>query len=333
VKSKNFAAKLKAAIRMVVPMDVILPFFNSWVRLKAMGRGYTIASNAAFFRITKGNREIRLARNQSIYLKDTIDNFDFYFDGVEPERVGGVELVDYSKPRLHKVKNFVPFPVFFPAVAEPTITTDQYIEFANLGREAVVIDLGAYSGLTSIMFAMALSSGGKVLAVEADTQNIAACEQNFAAYKSYSNRTIHLVEAAIWSDDEGVAFSSEGSMGSSALSVVGSGRGETIRVPSITLERLAERFDLSCVDFIKCDIEGCETEVFDRPLFFAKYSPKIMIECHVVGGVSTSVACTATLKKYGYSCELVMQKGYPLPLLACTRTSFENNSGSTYANV
>jgi FkbM family methyltransferase len=319
VMSGQLAAALKSIIRRVVPMSLIVPVYNSYFRLVARMRGFHILSDDTCFRIIKENKEIRLARSQAIYLRDTLDNFEFYFEGVEPQHVGGIDLVDYSRPGFHKVKNFDLFPVFFPAVAEPTITTDQYIEFANLGSDAVVIDLGAYSGLTSILFDMAIPSGGQVLAIEADSQNVGACRTNFAAYADHSKRTIRLVEAAVWSDNEGVAFSSEGSMGSSVLSVVGGGRGENIKVASVTLEGLAQRFDLTRVDFIKCDIEGGETEVFDRPEFFQRYSPKIMIECHIVGGKSTSDACAAVLEKYGYTCELVTQRGYPLPLLACAR--------------
>jgi FkbM family methyltransferase len=300
-------------------MSLILFLYNSYFRLVARMHNFEILTDDTFFRIIKNKKEIRIARSQAIYLRDTIDNFDFYFEGVEPHRVGDVDLVDYSKPGFHKVKNFDLFPVFFPAVAEPTVTTEQYIEFANLSSDAVVIDLGAYSGLTSILFDRAIPSGGQVLAVEADHQNVGACKQNFAAYANRSKRTIRLVEAAVWRDNDGVVFSSEGSMGSSVLSVVGSGRGMNIEVPSVTLEHLAKQFDLSRVDFIKCDIEGGETEVFDRPEFFERYSPKIMIECHIVGGKSTSDACIAVLGKYGYVCELVIQRGYPLPLLACRR--------------
>ena len=315
----QLTATLKSIIRWVVPMSIIVPVYNSYFRLMARMRNYQILSGDTFFRIIKKNREIRLAHSQAIYLRDTIDNFDFYFEGVEPQRVGDIDFVDYSKPGFHKVKNFNLFPVFFPAVAEPTITTEQYIEFANLASDAVVIDLGAYSGLTSILFDMAIPSEGRVIAVEADSQNIGACRKNLAAYADHSKRTIQLVEAAVWSNNEGVTFSSEGSMGSSVLSVVGGGRGENIKVASVTLERLAQQLDLSRVDFIKCDIEGAETEVFDRPAFFERYSPKIMIECHIVGGRSTSHACIAVLEKYGYVCELMTQRGYPLPLLACTR--------------
>lgn len=300
-------------------MSILVPAYNSYIRLKAAARGYSIKSADGYFRISRDKREIRLAHAQAIYLGDTLDHFDFYYDGVEPETIDGLAVVDYSSPKWHRVKGFDAFPVFFPAVAEPIVTTHQYIEFAKLGAGAVAIDLGAYSGLTSILFDMAIPSEGRVIAVEADPQNIVACEKNFAVYKERSNRTLDLVKAAIWKNSDGVSFSSEGSMGSSVLSVVGSGRGKSTKTPSITLEDLVRKFELQRVDFIKCDIEGGETEVFDRPEFFARFSPRIMIECHEVGGVMTSIACEAILKKFGYTCELVTQQGYPLPLLTCVR--------------
>ena len=108
-------------------------------------------------------------------------------------------------------------------------------------------------------------------------------------------------------------------MGSSAVDIVGKGRGDNISVPSLTLIQIAEKFQLSRVDFIKCDIEGCETEIFDCPQFFSRFSPKILIECHMVNGISTPTICHEILSKYGYTCEQVEQQGSPLPLLMCKR--------------
>ncbi|MFG1423679.1 FkbM family methyltransferase [Roseixanthobacter liquoris] len=297
-----------------------MPIFNFVVRMQSRGRGYIVKGNSEFYSIINGNREIRLGVQQQIYLKDTIYNFDFYFEGVVPVTVGDRQIADYSTPRWHDVRGFDLFPVFFPAVAEPIVTTGQYIDFADLKAGDVVLDLGAYSGLTCVLFDQAIPSGGRVIAVEADQQNISACERNFALYGRFTGRKIDLVKAAIWKHDKGISFSSEGSMGSSATSIVGTGRGKMIEVASLTLAQLAERQNLDRVDFIKCDIEGAETEIFDCPEFFARYSPKIMIECHDVNGLTAPI-CEKTLGKFGYKCVLIEQKGYPLPLLACSPAS------------
>ena len=106
-------------------------------------------------------------------------------------------------------------------------------------------------------------------------------------------------------------------MGSSAAQLLGKDRGNNIFVPSITLDKIAEDFSLTQVDFIKCDIEGGETKIFNSPKFFTQYRPKIIIECHFIHGICTAAACQKTLNRFGYTCELIEQKGYPLPLLVC----------------
>ncbi|MDB5619758.1 FkbM family methyltransferase [Tardiphaga sp.] len=309
---------VKRKIRAVIPLPLILVVFNQLTSLKWRSRGFKISSDSSCYRIQKDQRQIRLAKSQAIYLNDTLEHFDFYFAGVEPIHANGMEIVDYSLPHWHVVKGFDLFPVYFPAVAEPMLTTAQYVEFAAFTPGSVVIDLGAYSGLTSIVFDQALHGDGRVIALEADKLNSAACKKNFALYTKFSGRTVDLVEAAVWRDNNGISFSSEGSMGSSAVDIVGTGRGEHTKVSSITLERLVQQFNLDRVDFIKCDIEGGEVAIFDQPEFFARFKPKIVIECHDLQGANTSTICEAVLGKFGYTFQLVEQHGYPLPLLMCT---------------
>lgn len=313
-------ARLKNAVRSVVPMSLIVPTYNFILRVKSRARGYVVKANGEFYSIVSGDREIRLGVRQGVYLKDMLGSFDYYFEGVVPVTVGERQIADYSTPRWHDVRGFDLCPIFFPSLAEPVVTTGQYSDFAELKAGDVVIDLGAYSGLTSVLFDQAVAPGGRVIAVEADQQNISACERNFALYGKLSGRKIDLIKSAIWRDDKGISFSSEGSMGSSAISFVGKGRGKMIEVSSLTLSQLAERKDLDRVDFIKCDIEGAETEIFDCPEFFAKFSPKIMIECHDVNGL-TAPACEKTLGKFGYQCVWIEQIGSPLPLLGCKPAS------------
>ena len=100
--------------------------------------------------------------------------------------------------------------------------------------------------------------------------------------------------------------------------LVQTGGGVVNIVNSITLESLASQYNLQRVDFIKCDIEGSETEIFDQPGFFKKFRPKIIIECHSILGKLTTESCIEVLSKYGYTFELKEQNGYPLPLLFCS---------------
>ena len=309
---------IKKNVRALIPLKLILPFFNFSVKVASFFAGTRIVTSHGLIRIMKKHREIRLSTSHQLYLHDTVKNFDFYFEGVEPSLVGGSSIVDYSRPAWHSVNEFELMPVYFNSVAEPVITTNQYLDFSEVGADSVAMDLGAYSALTSILMDQRIKTGGRVIAVEADHNNYVTCQKNVALYEKITKRKIDLVNAAVWNHDRGIAFSSEGSMGSSVVDVVGDGRGENIHVETITLMGLAKLFGLEKVDFVKCDIEGAETVALNSPEFFSKFRPKVVIECHNVAGVNTQFACTEMMKGFGYKCDAREQHGYPLPLLFCS---------------
>lgn len=310
-------AKIKATIRSLIPLYAILPVYNLIIRLIYLTRGIKTIQNNGLIRLLKSNKEIRLCKSQQLYLEDTLSNFDFYFAGVIPSKQDENEIVDYSKPAWHDVKDFDLMPVYFNAVSEPVITTNQYIEFSEISEGSIVIDLGAYSALTSIILDQRVGKSGLVIAVEADKNNYLACAKNISLYEKITNKKIQLVNAAIWKDTNGIMFSSEGSMGSSAADVTGNDRGENIFVNTVTLMSLANDFALERVDFIKCDIEGAESIALNAPEFFNKYKPRLVIECHMIDGISTEHSCRSFMEKFGYSSTLKEQVGYPLPLLFC----------------
>ena len=155
------------------------------------------------------------------------------------------------------------------------------------------------------------------MAVEADARNIACIRRNFANYRKYLDGSVHLCEGAVWDADGEFEFSAEGNMGSSAASMVGRNRGVVGKVRSFTLGSIGRHFALTRVDFIKCDIEGAERVIFGDREFFTRFSPRIIIEPHILGGVHTTAACIAALERHGYVCETIVQHGVPLPLIQC----------------
>ena len=310
-------AKIKKNVRALVPLKIILPIFNLSIKIAVFFTGTKIVTYHGSIGIIRNRKEIRLSKLHQLYFHDTVKNFDFYFEGVEASLIDGHSVVDYSRPAWHSVQEFELMPIYFNAIAEPVATAIQYIDFSGIGENSVAIDLGAYSALTSILMDQRIKAGGRVIAVEADHSNYIACQKNTALYEQISNRKIDLLKAAIWDHDRGIAFSSEGNMGSSAVDVVGDDRGDNIRVDTITLMGLVKHFSLSKVDFIKCDIEGAEAIALNSPEFFLKFKPKVVIECHDVAGVNTQFACTELMENFGYKCEVREQHGYPLPLLFC----------------
>ena len=270
------------------------------------------------YRVKNQNREIILSSDHAVYLEDIRNDFDYYFNAVKPTVNGETQIVDYSSPRLHWIKKFTYFPIHTPSLPESMETIFEYLKFAELRFNAVVLDLGAYSGLSGIKFDQSIPGRGTVISVEPDPKNIPSCRENFAKYENTMGRKIILEESAIWTHDKGLRFSSEGNTGSAPLSRLG-GRGTAITVPTITLSQLVEKHHLSTVDFIKCDIEGGELTIFEDPDFFSQFQPKIIIECHNSPGIlDTSIGVSNTLAKYGYSFESVNQPGISCPLLCCS---------------
>ena len=267
--------------------------------------------------LSRGDRMIRLAHRHQFYIPDVLAAFNYYHGAVEPAERDGMFVADYSKPAAHHVRGYSLHPIAFASIPEPAETAFEYMRLVDLKAGETVIDLGAYAGLTSVLFDQKVGPNGSVVAVEADEANSACVRRNLAAYHAATGRSVELVRAAIWREDGELAFSSEGAMGSSAVECVGSDRAPQIMVPAKTLTTLANDLALPRVDFIKCDIEGAEAEIFDQPDFFARYRPRIVIEVHVVAGKLTSDACRRAIGQFGYQFEEVGQPGTDLPLLVC----------------
>jgi FkbM family methyltransferase len=310
-------SKITSVLKKIIPLNVKLKIKSLISEKPKKFFDININRNNLGIDLIKGHKIIRIAKNHEIYLQDIVNSFDYYFNAVVPSSDLGNLVVDYSKPNLHQVVGFEKFKILFPSFAEPLSTTKQYIDFANLKPGMVVFDLGAYSGLTSILFSEKVGSTGKVIAVDADEKNILALKVNVSNYFDFSGVRIEVVEGAMWNHSNGVTFQEEGNMGSSATDILGSHRGKLRKVRSYTLSDLVNIYSLKIVDFIKCDIEGAEEIIFNDEDFFKRFKPKIIIETHIVNNKETTQACIDALSNYGYKCNKIIQDGVDLPLLEC----------------
>ncbi len=308
---------IKSLIQENLPPTVTKAMAAVYLHAYGVRRGLSLRWGGARIDVIKANAVVRLSPDHYRYAIDVIENFDFYFGAVEHRSESDLCVVDYSRAERKHAVGFDLHEVIFPGLAEPLAATLQYMDFASLAAGETVLDLGAYSGLTSILFQEAVGPSGKVVAVDADPRNIACIEENFAAYEDLRHIAIPLVRGAVWEHDEGIAFSSEGNMGASAAAIVGNRRGHVERVPSLTLSTLAAQQGLERVDFIKCDIEGAESVVFKDAGFFERFQPRMIIEAHLLGRTTTVGVCTEQLSRYGYGCRVVAQVGSSLPLLEC----------------
>ncbi len=295
-------------------------------RVKRLARGRQLRVQYSKDRIAivdrARKRQIWLSRANAIYTSDMAIFFEYYFNAVAPFQLpgGGDQVVDYSTPRFHKVTGFEDFPVLFPSLAEPYQTCEQYLDFARLQEGQTVFDLGCYSGLTAIAFSKAVGGTGRVISVEPDPRNFSACVENVNLHRRVNGLdTITLLPVAVSSTSGRLKFSAEGSMGSSAVSIVGAHRGAVIEIPCTTLDDLAKQSGVERVAFIKMDIEGSELEVIrNAGSFLRVHQSRLIIEPHIVNGALCTGELIALLTSYGYECNVIAQIGLSAPLLTAT---------------
>jgi FkbM family methyltransferase len=319
----NLSGEMKALIK-----NKLKQIAPSWISKRSLDReleiaikksiessGYNFSFSDKHIDIIDGLRVVRISRAHAIYVNDIIGSFDFFYSAVSPVQTGGYSIVDYSKPRYHNVRGFDLFPVMMPSLCEPMETNNQYLDVAKLAEGMTAFDLGAYSGLTSIIFAETVGESGRVVAVEADLLNLQCIHKNIESYAKLKKSCITIIEGAVWKDSQGIEFSDEGNMGSSAVSIVGPSRGKTRMVKTYTLNDVARMAGVDRVDFIKCDIEGAEYYIFEDKDFFSKFRPRILVESHFYNGEFTSDKVISTLEAHGYQCEQIEQLGMQYPLL------------------
>ena len=269
----------------------------------------------------KAKKLLRINSGNAVHLPDMIESFEYYTGSAAPVALrynGGIyELTDFSTPRLHLVAGFDDFPVMCPSSTEPYSTTQQYLDFAALTAGANVIDLGTYSALTAIAFSKEVGPTGRVIALEPDPINYKSAEHNLAMHKKVNGLdNVTLLAMAAADRDGTIELSSEGTMGSALVSIVGGYRGVTVSVPAKTLLTLAKDFDLERVDFVKVDIEGAEEFVIPQSAEFLKtYKPRLLIEGHFVSGTSTIEPIAEFLKGVGYQVKVEGQEGLTLSLI------------------
>lgn len=292
-------------------------------RLSAQFRVEVRWNSISIVRI-EDDREIRLGRGNGVYVQDMVSCFDYYFSSVSPTSGGRKnpqrQIVDFSFPHDQNIVGFDDFPIHCPSLAEPYITCQQYLDFAQLAPGNVIIDLGTYSGLTAIAFSKAAGASGKVLAVEPDRSNLASCAINIERNRKINKLTnIELFPIAIAGHSGRIKFSNEGSMGSAPSSIVGTHRGAVTSVECKTIDELALSAGIDRVDFIKMDIEGSEVDaVAAAENFFRRFRPRIIVETHALEHGTSLQPVRSLFESFGYDCEVIEQYGVAVPLLTVT---------------
>jgi FkbM family methyltransferase len=119
---------------------------------------------------------------------------------------------------------------------------------------AVVLDVGAYIGISTLWFA-ARYPGARVIALEPDPANATILRQNVRGIDR-----VDVLGEALWCADEPVQLAVR--EGAHWATRVESAHGGRPTVPGTTITTLLERLGLSEIDLLKLDVEGSEVEIF-----------------------------------------------------------------------
>lgn len=148
----------------------------------------------------------------------------------------------------------------------------------------VIVDIGAYTGLSASFFA-ARYPNAIIIAVEPDEENFALLKQNTACFEN-----VHAIRAALWVESGFVSLTDPGdgawgfrvaesdSSGTRSTEVSSGLSPKSIR--AVTIDDIRREYSLDKIDLLKVDIEGSEKEIFANAESWISSVDAICIELH-----------------------------------------------------
>jgi FkbM family methyltransferase len=135
-----------------------------------------------------------------------------------------------------------------------------YLPPAELHHPKVIVDLGANVGYTIAHFAH-LYPRARIFGVELDRDNFELARQNTQCCEG-----VTLINAALWSSDGHITYGGPGEDAYHVIAPVTKQPDVPIQsgdraAPSITMQSLLAKYNISRIDYLKMDIEGAEAEI------------------------------------------------------------------------
>jgi FkbM family methyltransferase len=144
----------------------------------------------------------------------------------------------------------------------------------------VIVDAGAYTGLSTAFFAMRYPDA-KIIAIEPDDDNFGMLARNTADFAN-----VHLLQAALWPESGEVSLMDpgDGAWGIRLAESAKAGASETApsgkAVRAVTVPEVMRLHGVGHIDLLKVDIEGSEQEVFSHADGWISSVQAISVELH-----------------------------------------------------
>lgn len=251
--------------------------------------------------LLKDTHAMILSRNHFVYAADLAEMFDRLFAPLVPEIKDGMEVLDYSEPG--KLQTYRGSGLEFEMASFPEEEDELEESFHWYRPKAgdLVFEIGAHCGVSTYHFAKLVGPEGKVIAFEPDPVNFEILKRNM---ERHNLTNVVLLNAAVAGTAGKLAFSSEGTVGSMLMSVLGRAPASSVvTVDAITLADAFAQFGVPA--FCKIDIEGAEIDVIAKSADLLRANNNktnfALDTCHLKpDGQTTHTDIETLFRSYGY---------------------------------
>jgi len=274
--------------------------FNFCKRTLACGVGVEAKDGGIWLR--KDKRAMILAQHHLVYAADIAGMFDTYFEPMVPEVRDGVEVLDYSQPGKLQTYRSSGLQFEMASFPEEEEAIEEYFRWYRPKAGDLVFDMGAHCGVSTYHLSKLVGPTGKVVCFEPDPGNFAILKRNI---ERHNLDNVVVEQAAIAGTSGQLAFNSEGTIGSSLVSLLHrESAGSIAMVEAITLAEAFERWGPPA--FCKIDIEGAEVEVIaSSGDLLRKHGTRFALDTNhpKPNGETTGREVETMFRSYGYEAE------------------------------
>lgn len=167
----------------------------------------------------------------------------------------------------------------------------------------VALEAGAYIGYYVIKMAQTVGPGGRVIAVEADQENVKIVRRNVEANDL---QNVSVVPQGVWNSSGKIAFHKSTRQKNSIVPEVLRGRATVpYTIETNTIDGILERFGLARADFVILTVNGAEIEALKGMPNTLKAGCHLAIAApYMRNGQPSYPVVVGMLKQRGYAIEL-----------------------------